>query len=154
MAKRKLYEIFLDRMTAAIAANMPFEASWYAYAILEDRLVSMLHQSGGAVTVKGDPIRMMGPKIKKLRSRAKKDDLLKVNFPQTDVDVKKTELWKWKDARDALMHGMADGSLTINQIDIMVANVAVEGARLSRLYAAAATRLKKHREKVPPKSAK
>lgn len=151
IAKRELYKIFLDRMTAAIAANMPFEASWYAYAILEDRLVSMLRQSGGTLTPKGKPIRMMGPKIDELRSRAKKDDLLKANFAGTDGQREDSELWKWKDDRDALMHGMAAGNLTIDQIDALVLKVASEGAKLARMYAAAAARLKKHRGKAVPK---
>ncbi len=149
MDKRQLFEVFLDRMSAAQDAGMPFESAWYAYAVLEDRLVSMLRNSGGETSANGKEIRMMGNKITMLRKRAANDALLAANFPEHDVaDVKATRLWIWKDKRDTLMHSMADGNLTLGQIDAMVDEVSVEGALLAREYASAAMRLKKHRSKV------
>jgi len=148
--KRKLFEVFLDRMAKAEAAGMPFEAAWYAYAILEDRLVSMLRNSGGENRPNGKAIKMMGPKIEKLRERASVDALLAANFPEYDVeDIDETELWKWKSARDELIHAMARGELTLDEIDEKVSKLAADGAKLAREYAAAAARLKKHRHKVP-----
>ncbi|MEL1249095.1 hypothetical protein [Aurantiacibacter gilvus] len=148
--KRALFEVFMDRMTVSQEAGMPFEAAWYAYAILEDRLVSLLRNSGGENDHKGKPIRMMGNKIKELRDRTSNDQLLAAYFPEHDVeDKKQTALWKWKEDRDELMHGMASGELTLEQIDGLVQRVATEGASLARDYANAATLLKKHRSKVP-----
>lgn len=150
MTKRHLFEVFLDRMTKAEAAGMPLEAAWYAYAILEDRLVSMLRNSGGVLNAKGEPIDMMGPKMVELRRRAKSDPLLAANFPEHDIQkMKQTKLGKWKDARNNLMHKMANGDSDLEKIDGMVSRVAADGAELAREYAAAAARLKKHRQKVP-----
>lgn len=150
MNKRKLFEVFLDRMAMAEAAAMPFEATWYAYAILEDRLVSMLRNSGGENYLNGKPIKMMGPKIEQLRQRASSDTLLAANFPEHDVDdVDQTELGKWKLLRNELMHAMASGALSLDEIDDKVSEVSKGGAKLAREYAAAAARLKKHRHKVP-----
>lgn len=149
MTKRKLFEVFFDRMSAAEDAGMLFEAAWFAYAILEDRLVSMLQNSGGATKLNGKPVTMMGSKIDMLRKRACSDALLASSFPEHDAaDKTKTELWKWKVDRDNLMHSMASGELTLEQIDVLVAKVARDGGRLARQYAAAAARLKKHRSKV------
>ena len=47
MAKEALYREFMSRMNAADQAGNYLEASWYAYAILEDRLRSLLRSSGG-----------------------------------------------------------------------------------------------------------
>lgn len=149
MSKRKLYETFLDRMAKAEAVGMKFEAAWYAYAILEDRLLSMLRNSGGETSPNGRPIRMLGEKMVALRERASRDPLLAANFPQHDVaEMGQTVLGKWKSARNELMHGMASGELSLNEIDEMVTKVAQEGATLAHQYAAAAARLKKHRNKV------
>jgi hypothetical protein len=141
--KKKLYQDLVARMEAAAKAGRDVEASWFAYAVLEDRLRSMLRQSGGEGENKGvgKPIKMMGPKIINLRRRAKKDDLLESCFEYTRLN-------KWKNERNDLVHAMADGSLDIDAIDKKVAELAREGVELARLYTAAARRLKKHREKV------
>ena len=151
MNKRRLFEVFLDRMAKAETAEMPFEAAWYSYAVLEDRLLSMLRNSGGETFPNGQPIRMLGDKMVELRRRAASDSLLAAYFPEHDIEeMKQTKLGKWKDARNKLMHGMASGELSLDEIDEMVTIVAADGATLAREYAASAARLKKHRHKVPP----
>ncbi len=45
--KRELFENFISRMDSEIENGRYFEASWYVYALLEDRLISMLRNSGG-----------------------------------------------------------------------------------------------------------
>lgn len=68
MPKQALYKTFMSRMDAAYDARMYLKSSWYAYAVLEDRLVSLLRNSGGIGEdnggASGKPIRMMGSKLK------------------------------------------------------------------------------------------
>ena len=142
MAKDALYQTFMTRMTAAITGCNYLEASWYAYAVLEDRLQSMLRNSGGAgVGGKGKPIKMMGPKLKELAHRAKKDALLKANFEHDRLDT-------WKHERNNLMHAMADASMSLPDIDVAAKKLAEDGSALVREYSAACRRLKAHRAKV------
>lgn len=57
--KRALFERFHKKMEQAKRGNFCLEASWYAYAIVEDRLDSVLRQSGGIGRNGGSaPIRM------------------------------------------------------------------------------------------------
>lgn len=143
MTKQALYKTLIERMDASTKSNNYFESSWYAYTILEDRLRSMLRNSGGENFGNGKMIRMLGPKIEELTKRAASDPLLKANF-------EKSMLTKWKKDRNDLMHQMADGSLTIEQIDESVKSLAERGAHLARLYSASSRRLKKHRKKELP----
>lgn len=141
MKKRSLYETFIERIDHHISAADFFEASWYIYAVLEDRMVSMLQNSGGSTQSNGRPIRMLGPKLSMLKTRATTDSLLDVNFPHDAI-------FDWKERRNDLMHAMAEGTLDINQIDTAAKSLAEEGQELVRTVSACAMRLKKHRGKV------
>jgi hypothetical protein len=145
VAKEALYKTFIARMESAYKSSMYLEASWYAYAVLEDRLVSLLQNSGGIGEndggASGKPIRMMGPKLKELSRRSKKDPLLKANFEHDKLNV-------WKESRNTLMHAMGDASMSIGAIDVAAKKLADDGQLLVREYAAACRRLKKHRGKV------
>lgn len=142
MAKKELYTIFMARMTEAHEAGYHFESSWYSYAILEDRLRSLLRSSGGeGVGGPGKPIRMMGPKLKELKHRAKSDQLLKVNFDHDRLNL-------WKNSRNDLMHAMADASMSLEQIKNEAKSLSEEGAKLVRLLSDSARRVKAHRSKV------
>lgn len=145
MPKEALYKTFISRMKSACDAGMNLEASWYAYAALEDRLVSLLQNSGGigekAGGANGKPIKMMGPKLKELARRAKKDKLLKENFEHDKLNT-------WKESRNNLMHAMGDATMPIADIDAAAMKLAEDGQKLLREYAAACRRLKKHRGKV------
>lgn len=142
MAKDSLYRTFISRMEAASATGNYLESSWYAYAVLEDRLISMLRNSGGAgVGGKGKPIKMMGPKLKELNHRTKTDALLKAYFEHDRLDA-------WKHERNNLMHAMADASMSLEAIDAAAKTLAEDGSALVRDYLAACRRLKANRDKV------
>lgn len=145
MAKQELYRTLISRMEAAHGASMYFEASWYAYAVLEDRLLSLLRSSGGVGEngdgASGKPIRMMGPKLKELARRARKDALLKANFEHDQLNT-------WKESRNNLMHAMAEATMSASDIDAAARKLAEDGRFLVREYSAACRRLKKHRAKV------
>ncbi len=142
MSKQSLYSEFIKRMKSARDAGNYFESAWYAYAVLEDRLRSLLRSSGGEGRGgQGKPIRMMGLKLEELKYRVEKDELLRANFEHDKLDA-------WKDDRNNLMHAMADASMSLEQIDSAVIKLAEEGAVLVRDYSAACRRMKKHRDKV------
>ncbi len=145
MPKQALYKTFMARMHAAYEASMYLEATWYAYAVLEDRLVSLLRNSGGVGEnnggASGKPIRMMGPKLKELSRRSKKDNLLKENFEHDKLN-------NWKESRNNLMHAMGDATMSISDIDAAAKKLAEDGMALVREYASACRRVKKHRDKV------
>ena len=147
MPKRPLYKEFLTRIDASITNEAHLEASWYAYAVLEDRLRSMLINSGGEGEDKGGgkPIWGFEKKYKALKKRARKDNLLKQSLPAGNINT-------WRKSRNALIHGMADGSLTIEQIDLQALELAHKGKEFAREYCNAAQWLKKHRTKIstPP----
>lgn len=145
MPKEALYRTFMNRMTSACDESKYLEASWYASAVLEDRLLSLLQNSGGTGQnengASGKPIRMFGPKLKELSRRAKKDQLLKQNFEYTKLNA-------WKESRNNLMHAMGDATMSLTEIDAAAMELALDGQRLVKEYAAACRRLKKHRDKV------
>ncbi|MBA2080984.1 hypothetical protein [Aeromonas veronii] len=148
MAKHALYKTFMTRMKDSYDAAMYLEASWYVYAVLEDRLLSLLRNSGGVGETNGGaggkPIKMMGPKLKELSRRTKKDKLLKECFEYSKLNT-------WKESRNNLMHAMGDASMTIQDIDLTAKKLAEDGIELVKEYAAACRRLKKHRDKVAVK---
>ena len=145
MPKQALYKEFMSRMDSAYSNCMYLEASWYMYAVLEDRLVSLLRNSGGVGQNKGGangkPIRMMGPKLKELQRRSNKDELLKVNFEHDKLNA-------WKESRNNLMHAMGDATMPIGDIDAAAKKLTEDGRILVREYSSACRRLKKHRDKV------
>lgn len=145
MAKEALYKMFIYRIKSAYDASMYLEASWYTYAVLEDRLISLLRNSGGVGEkgggANGKPIKMMGPKLKELCRRAKKDNLLKENFEHDKLNA-------WKESRNNLMHAMGGATMPISDIDAAAKKLAEDGQALIREYSAACRRLKKHRDKV------
>ena len=130
----------IARLDRAIEGGHFFEASWYVYAILEDRLIS-LWQSSEPGSARSRAPRMMGPKIDGLSARAAQDPLLRKNFESI-------RLIAWKDNRNDLMHAMAEGTLSISVIDNRIEALARYGAELVREYSAAARRQKKHSEKT------
>lgn len=131
MAKRPLYEEMIKRLDVAYSEKQFLEGSWYAYAILEDRLISLIRSGGG------DPnITMMGTKIKALKTLVKAGSVDVRNF-------ERVRLKAWAKDRNTLMHAMAGGTLTIEEVDAMAKKLASEGKALVRVYAAAAMRQKK-----------
>lgn len=147
MPKASLYKSYIERLELAGDEKQFLQASWYVYAILEDRLISMLESSGGVpLDKKGNPIKMLGTKLGELKRRAKSDAPLRANLDDRAIS-------SWAKKRNTLMHRMADGSLTLSQVDVMAEEVAKDGAQIARDVCAAAMRLKKRRLKEKHKGA-
>lgn len=143
--KKKHYEELMVRMTKAIAAEFYLQAGWYAYAILEDRLVAVLKRSGGATNDNGTPIKMLGPKLKTIVRRRSSDPLLRVYFDSTLIDA----IDKWKNERNTLMHAMADAATPMNKLDEQARLLATRGKELIKSVCRHARQLKNNRHKIP-----
>lgn len=145
--KREHYNDLMDKMNRSHEAEFYLEASWFAYTILEDRLLSALRQSGGITYKNNKPIRMLGKKMQEIKQRKKKDTLLNAYFNDALMD----RIHNWKEERNNLTHAMADGTKTITQIDKDAYLLSSNAQNLVRDVCSAAIRLKKHRDKIQPK---
>ncbi len=143
-SKREHYVELLEKMDEAHSLEYFLEASWIAYSILEDRLLSALLQSGGATHNNGKDIRMLGVKIKILRQRRINDDLLAAYFDDEFME----ELKLWKDDRNELMHAMADSTKTIQELEKDTYLLSTKSKRLVSKTCNAARLLKKNRDKA------
>jgi len=126
MAKKDLYQAMLERMKLAIEAEFYLEACWIQYAILEDRLNSV--------------IRHTYPKTGKKFLMAyrgfdrKIDHIIKKIHPE-NVLCKKSinkplleSIRKWKDRRNDLMHEISD-SAEYDTVQDEAQKIALEGVR-------------------------
>ena len=114
-------------------------------SIIEDRLVAVLKRSGGALDAGDNPIRMLGPKLKLIRARRKKDALLQAYFPEAVLGSINT----WKDERNDLMHAMADASAPLPVIDRRAYLLATRGQELVKSVCRHQRQLRNNRHKIP-----
>jgi hypothetical protein len=121
-----LYKVLIARMDGAIAGRFYLESLWLAYAILEDRLVSVLNCTGGADDKNGDAIWKMDKKLQVLKERRKHDRLFQAYFP---IDWT-SRVAVWKNARNQLTHAMANGTITATDLDIQSEALAKTGSVL------------------------
>ncbi|SNS73373.1 hypothetical protein SAMN05421640_1035 [Ekhidna lutea] len=137
--KETIYSKFIGKLENTIKEEYYFEAAWVEYVILEDRLVSLLESTGGAGSV-----RMMGPKIGEIKSRMSSYAFLKGNMEADDLIPR---LENWKDSRNILMHSMANGQMTMTDIEHDIVILAIDGEKLVRDFASAARRVKDRAKK-------
>lgn len=141
--KEKLYKEMLNRVDYSHKNKYYLESIWYIYAIIEDRLISALKQTGGHLNRNGNPIRMLGNKILEINSRKSTDTLLKANF-DNELMLK---IENWKNKRDNLMHAMADSTMSLEEIDKEKYLVSLNGISLVKSVCSSARRLKKHKKR-------
>ncbi|MFQ2227218.1 hypothetical protein ACK32Z_09970 [Aeromonas hydrophila] len=144
--KREHYNELIDRMNTAYEDKYYLESSWFAYTVLEDRLLSALRQSGGPNYKNNRPIRMLGKKMQEITQRKKKDQLLSAYFTDALMD----RIHKWKEERNDLTHAMADGSKTMTEVDKAAYLLSSNAKKLVKDVSNAAQLLKKNRGKVAP----
>jgi len=143
--KKKHYEEMMVRMTKAIEAHYCLEASWYAYSIIEDRMIAVLMATGGAVDARGKLYRNLGRKLDVIKERAKKDTLLRAYFDSAVVAA----ITKWKDERNTLMHAMANASVPLADIDTQTLLLATNGKELVKTVCRVTRLLRRNRHKIP-----
>tara|TARA_R100001509_G_scaffold125429_1_gene78945 strand:- start:22872 stop:23309 length:438 start_codon:yes stop_codon:yes gene_type:complete len=142
--KNNHYKELMSRMKSAHEQEFYLEACWFAYTVLEDRLLSALRQSGGATYANHRPIRMLGKKMQEIRQRKRNDPLLAAYFNDPLMD----RIHQWKEDRNDLTHAMADGTKSMAEVDKSAYLLSTSGAKLVNEVCSAARRLKKNREKA------
>ncbi len=139
--KENIYRTLISQLEETEKLGYNFESAWISYVLLEDRLLSILRSSGGEHLPNGNEIKMMGPKIGQIKIRLATNEILKGHLEVANL-IPRIE--DWKDKRNVLMHSMANGSMSIEQIENDIANLAKDGTSLVRDFASAARRIKKH----------
>lgn len=140
ISKGGSYKELFARMDEASKLGFHLEASWIAYAVIEDRVLSALDKTGGVPTTKkGKPINMLGPKIKALRDRLGENALLRGAMLDGRVldDVE-----TWKEARNPLMHALAEEAEPWTALAPQAEELARSGERAARDLADAVSRLR------------
>lgn len=101
------YAELFTLMTQAAGARFYLEASWIAYALIENRVTTALVLTGGVPTNRrGVPLQMLGPKLDHVAKRLKTDADLAKAAAQQRLDL--GLLNRWKDDRNRLIHAMAE----------------------------------------------
>ena len=138
--KDTIYKNLIFQLEDTFSKGYYFECAWIEYVLLEDRLVSLLKSSGGHLKPNSDEIKMLGPKLGKLNERYVTSAILKEHIDRDDI---LNRINTWKDLRNDLMHSMANGTQTMEEIKAKIKHLAEEGISLVRHTASAARRLKK-----------
>ncbi len=141
IGKRQSYEELFQRQDTALALRFFLEASWIAYAILEDRADSALGRTGGPVHKKRP---MLGEKLEELKKRMSSDALLKAEMRNGAILEAAVQ---WKDKRNPLMHSMANDQEPWSEMEKKAELVAKEGKAVARDMASAVMRFRKKRLK-------
>jgi hypothetical protein len=132
------YQELFTRAESAIEQEYYLECSWIISTIIEDRLVSLLKNSGGHLRQNGSEIRMIGPKIIELNSRKINDDKLASVLFDDVLDL----VSNWKDSRNRLMHSLAEnGSYDDYFKEIYL--LANDGIKIAKTLSTRARKLKK-----------
>jgi len=131
-------------MNEAHKEKFYLESCWFAYTVLEDRLLSALRQSGGDCYANHRPIRMLGKKMQELRQRKRSDQLLAAYFNDALMD----RIHQWKEDRNDLTHAMADGTKPMPEVDKAAYLLSINAKKLVKDVCSAARLLKKNREKA------
>lgn len=144
--KRIHYSKLLERLDQAIDAEYFLEASWIAYAVVEDRTRSTLKHSGGIPQV--GPVNnrremwKISEKITTIRSRLGAG-AHETNLKATVDGAMLDKLSAWTDRRNRLVHKLADEVDDPAGLAAEITGVAKDGKELARELCAAVMRLKK-----------
>jgi hypothetical protein len=135
------YEELLTREAESRKAAFNLESAWISYAVLEDRLNSLLRLTGGIPTDrKKKPIRMLGKKLKAAIDRLGSDaELRKATGKGSDLNA----IGSWKDRRDSLMHSMANDGRSWADLAAEASALSSDGRDVVRAASSAVMRLKK-----------
>jgi hypothetical protein len=86
VSKIKSYQQLLNRLEEAIDAGFFLEASWIAYAVIEDRVCSALLKTEGLPQDKnGKSLQMLGSKLEVLAKRMHEDPILRSCLEKDEI---------------------------------------------------------------------
>lgn len=145
ISKATSYKLLLARLETALNCGFHLEASWIAYAVIEDRLLSALEKTGGIpATKKGQLLTLLGTKIAYLHGRLSSDPVLRgaiLNGAVLD------DVSRWTKSRNYLMHDMARDNHPWTELDARAQELARSGRDVTRNLCSAVMRLAKRKRK-------
>lgn len=153
MSKRELYEEFIDRLEEADKQSFHLEACWLAYSIFEDRTASIvaslnLTPARHNLASKTAAIRRYAQTKPAVAFYLNDDQAAQANASGR-LNIKNlNELDSWRSGRNGLVHSMANGSRTLNQINMDAQTLSNDSVALVRRFATVAQRIKKHKNKL------
>lgn len=140
MSKSKLYKDLMARMDLALLEEFYMEACWIQYAIVEDRINSVIRHS---YPKNGEEF------LKTFRGLDRKFDHIRDKIHPADEDCVKTinkdllkRLVRWKDKRNTLMHEIADTD-NLARVQAQLKKLAPEGKNLVNELSAKVWKYKK-----------
>ena len=145
ISKFKSYQELLNRIQEAIDSGFYLEATWIAYAVIEDRVCSALEKSGGLPKDKnGKPLRMLGLKLEALSHRMNENSSLRKYLEKDEIVDR---VIHWKNKRNPLMHSLASEAKSWNTLEQEAKIVALEGKDVAWLLANAVSRFRKYKRR-------
>jgi len=124
------YKEQFKRLNKAINNNFYLEAMFIAYAIMEDRLESILSYEGNEINSKN--FVSINKKLQKVKRIAERKNSLPARyFSDSLID----EILEWKEKRNKLMHALMKQALTTEEL----CTTALQGKILARKLANKAT---------------
>ncbi len=134
--KKENYELLIGRMKVAQEKEFFLEQTWIAYAIIEDRILSILDKIG---LIQAHSIIMLNAKIRILtKEKASRSELRKIFYD----DILK-RIIQWAKKRNKLMHALASEKKKIDIADPNIKDIAQTGESLAREISARVWSLKK-----------
>ena len=123
MQKYKNYKELHERLKKALKEEFYFEAVFIEYAIMEDRLESVLRYEGNSIHSKNHV--SINRKIDKVKTISReKNGLARKHFTEEFLD----SIYAWKEKRNPLIHALMKQSITTEELQ----QLALEGEVLAK----------------------
>jgi len=147
MEKYENYREQMGRLKKAIEAKFFLEAVFIEYAVMEDRLESIIRYSG-TWNYKPNAIVQIGPKLKKIYDMSlNEENLIHKYFPAEFI----VEIDEWKEKRNPYIHSLLKQKIKTADLE----EFALQGREIVKKLNSASTSykraLQKQNEKNPPK---
>ena len=144
MQKYFNYQEQMGRLRRAMAAQFYLEAIFIEYAVMEDRLESILRHSGAFNPKRHNRIKSKLGRVDELRREKK--SLLHRSFSDELIEG----IYQWLDARNQLIHALMKQNLHTEDLQ----KIALEGQQIARQLNSKATNYRKALERQAAKAQK
>lgn len=138
------YKEQMVRLKKAMAAQFFLEAIFIEYAVMEDRLESILRHSGAFNPKRHNRIKPKLGRVDELRREKK--SLLHRSFPVEFIEG----IYQWLDARNQLIHALMKQNLHTEDLQ----KIALEGQQIVKQLNSKATNYRKALERQAAKAQK
>ncbi len=138
--KNARYSDLSERLKLAIEKEFYYEAIFIEFAIIEDRVLSMLKYAGvDYLNKKGQPIKL-AERLKRIEQHsAFQDDYTKKHITSDLIN----DIYTWKDRRNVLIHDLVNNEYDNEEIK----ELALQGVELVKVLNNKSTLVNNHRKK-------